>query len=316
MATEQIKPIYVLFGDDEYLRDEHRRQIVALVVGEADPQVCVSNFDDQAELAVVLDELRTLPFLAPRRLVVISPADAFVSAHRESIEKYLQSPSDSGTLMLVVSSWPSTTRLAKLVAKVGQAIDCSVPEKQNLSAWISITAEKGGKKIDASAAAMLGLWVGRDLAMLSTEIEKLSLYALDRPSITEKDVAELVEAAAGPGSFELTNCITAADAPGALRALGGMMNRRGEEFKVLGSLRWHLNRALTAAQAIKKGVPADQAVPYMPFLQKAAFEAMLRRRGIGKLLGDFRRLARADIAMKSGTEAQSAMQDLVMGLCR
>ena len=316
MAKEPIKPVYVLFGDDEYLRDHHRKRIVAAALGDADPQLCISHFESDAELATVLDELRTLPFLAPHRVVIVSPADPFISAYRASLETYMESPSATGTLLLLAASWPGNTRLAKLVAKIGEAHDCSVPENENLTRWVIQRSGKKGKTMSADAAEMLAQWVGRDLAALDSEIEKVCVYAADRADITEKDVADLVVATAGPGAFDLTNCITTGDAAGALKALGGMMTRRGDEFKVLGMIGWHLRRTLSAQQALQAGQNEWTALGRMPNEQKKPFMEMLRRRGLGKILNDFRRMLKADLAMKSGTEPQVAMQELVVALCR
>lgn len=315
MPKEQVKPIYVLHGDDEHLRDAARRDIVASAVGQGDPQLCVSQFDSDAELAVVLDELRTLPFLAPHRVVIVSQADAFISAHREALEKYLETPSATGTLVLMTLVWQKNTRLFKTVQKVGQAIDCSVPENKNLPEWVSKEVTLRGKKIAPEAAEMLAQWIGRDLAALTSEIDKLFLYATDRPVITASDVTAIVTATAGPEAFELTNRITAADAAGALKALGGMLARRGDEFKALGMIGWHLRRALQAQQAIQGGANEWSALK-MPTEHKKPFLEMLRRRGTGRLLGDFRRMLKADLAMKSGADPQAAMQELVVALCR
>jgi DNA polymerase-3 subunit delta len=339
MPQATVKPVYVLVGDEEYLRDSHRRSIVAQAVGEGDPQMCVTSFDATAPLTDVLDELRTPPFLAGRRVVIVEDADALLSAkkdtdepepsedkarprgkppptNRELLERYLANPSATGTLILMARSFASTTRLHKAVRKIGQIIDCNLSEEQDLSAWIHEAAQGRGKKIDEDAAGLLGQWVGRDLAGLDAQIEKLCLYALDRPSITEADVAALVAATAGAGAFELTNCITAGDTAAALRALGGSVTKRGEEFRTLGMIAWHLRRALTAQQAIKSGTRPEQALPRMPFEQRGAFLAMLKRRSIGKLLGDFRRMIRADLNMKSGAEPMAALQELVVELCR
>ena len=65
------KPIYVVYGPESFLRDQAIARIRELTVGaDPDPLAC-SEFDGDAELAEVLDELRTLPMLAPYRLVVV-----------------------------------------------------------------------------------------------------------------------------------------------------------------------------------------------------------------------------------------------------
>jgi DNA polymerase-3 subunit delta len=316
MAAETVKPLYVLHGEDGFLRDHHRAQIVERAIGSADPQLCVSVFDAEAELAAVLDELRTLPFLAPRRVVIVRDADDFVAAHREELERYLQEPCPSATLVLLVAAWPSNTRLYKVAAKVGGAIDCSSPQGGQLSRWLVQAAAKRGKKIDPDVAEGLADWIGNDLSALDGEMEKLSLYVGPRATITLEDISAVVTATSGPVAFALTNAITAGDAKAALEALGGMLRVRGDEFKVLGTIGWHLRRAMATCQKLRKGASKDQALPRMPYQQQHAFMDMIARRGPRRIMRDVRLAMRADLAMKTGAQSPMTLEKLVVGLCR
>ncbi len=318
MATEAIKPVYVLFGEDAFLHDQHRAQIVEGALGDADPQLCLSTLDGDAELelAAVLDELRTLPFLAPRRIVIVRQADDFIAAHREGLERYVQEPCSSATLILLAAAWKTNTRLHKLVQKAGRIIDCSCPQDARLGRWLTDAAAKRKKKIDPAAAELLAEWIGNDLAALDGEIEKLSSHAGPRETITMEDVSAIVTATTGPVAFALTNALTRADAPGALKALYGMLQTRGEEFRVLGSLAWHLRRGLASGQKLRAGQPPEAALPWMPAQEKQAFLEMIRRRGPSGLMRDLRRLLQADLAMKTGADPVATLQDLVTGLCR
>ncbi|MCK4601836.1 MAG: DNA polymerase III subunit delta [Phycisphaerae bacterium] len=312
MASKAIKPVYVLYGDDAYLLDQHRREIIARIIGQADPQICVGTFEPTAELAEVLDELRTLPLLAERRVVIVRDADAFVTAHRQALEGYFEAPSKTGSLMLTVSSWPSNTRLYKVVKKIGEAIDCSAAEGVDLLRWIREAASKRGKKIAPQAADLLAEWMGTDLAALDAEIEKLSLYVGGRQEIDVADISAIVTATAGPLAFALSNAITASDATAALEALDKMLIARGDEFKTLGMVAWHLRRALSAAQQIA----ADKTPSLrMPPQQRDAFLVMLKHRSVKKLQADFRKMIRTDLAMKSGVKPVAALQELVVSLC-
>ena len=315
MAEATVKPVYILHGGDAFLCDAHRREIISQVIGDADPQVSVVSFDATAELADVLDELRTIPFLSPRRAVIVREADAFVSAHREALEKYLNSPSANSVLVLVVTSWPATTRLYKLVAKIGEVRSCAAVEGANLAKWLAAAAARRGKKLDANAAELLAQWMGNDLAALDQEIEKLSLYVGERGTIKLPDISAVVTAIAGPVAFALTNAITNADTPGAMKALAKMLTRRGNEFAALGSIAWHLRRAMSAQEAICSGTAPANAIPRMPYQQQNAFLAMLKRRRLEALRKDLRRLIQTDLAMKSGAPAVGVMQTLVVQLC-
>jgi len=316
MASPEVKPVYVLHGADAFLLDAHRSDIVSAIVGDADPQTSVAGHDGSAELADVLDDLRTLPFLAPRRVVIIRDADAFVSANRQALEKYLRGPSESASLVLIVSAWPKNTKLYKLVAEIGQAIECDMPKDASVATWLGKSAGKRGKKIAPDAAAMLEEWIGRDLGRLDKEVEKLSLYVDDRDTIAPADVSVLVIATAEPVAFALPDALTAGDAKAALKTLGAMLTARGEEFRTLGQIAWHLRRAARAQQLLAQGQGERAAMKAAKvFYHQREFAQFLRRRPLTKLAGDFRKLLAADRAMKTGTDATAALQRLVVALC-
>src|SRR5208337_5323810 len=77
------KPVYVVYGDDVYLRREVSAAIPRSVLGAEADELAVSRFEgDAASLADVMDELRTLPFFSRRRIVVVTAADPFVTRYR------------------------------------------------------------------------------------------------------------------------------------------------------------------------------------------------------------------------------------------
>ena len=51
MAEPSPKCVYVIHGSDTFLRDQYRAEIAATVLGDADPQLCMSRYEADAELA-------------------------------------------------------------------------------------------------------------------------------------------------------------------------------------------------------------------------------------------------------------------------
>jgi len=316
MTEIENKPVYVLYGSEAFLVDGYRKQIVDQLIGEGDPQMCVSQFDETAEPVVVLDELRTLPFLASHRVVIVRDADDFVKDNRDLLEQYLQSPCRTASLILLVSSWPKNTRLFKLVAEVGLAIKCSLDEKDDPGRQITAFASRRGKQIARDAVGMLCEWIGRDLGLLDMEIEKLSLYVGDRGIITAEDVAATAVATAGPVAFALTNALIRCDARASLTALDNMLISRGDEFRAIGSIAWHLRKVMQAQQLIQDGCDSHTALQKSRvFYMRNEFLSLLNRRSPEALQRDFRKLLAADLAMKSGTDPNAALQQLVVALC-
>jgi len=243
MADQSPKPVYVLRGTDDYLRRRYRGDLIGRLLAPDQRDLALYDTTADAELSDVLDELRTAPLLAQRRVVVIRDADPFVKRYRKQLEAYLESPSGSGSLILIVSSWQSTTRLAKRVAEIGEVLDCSSPSAARLPRWIAKAVGSRSKAIAPEAA-----------------------------DVTVDDVAAVVAAATGPEPFALTNAIEAGDRRKALEALGALMTVRGEEFRTLGMIGWMLRSALSG----KGGYRRQRRPPDSPAAIVRKFRHALR----------------------------------------
>ncbi len=313
MPRKTPKALYLLVGADAFLRDEHRRRAIDEIIGDGDRELSVTEFDPDTAAADVFDELRTMPLLGGRRAVVVRDADAFVAANADALQRYLDSPSSGASLVLILSSLDKRRKITKTLEKVGRTFHCTAPTQRKLADWIRDSAKKRDKTIAPDAVDILAQSVGEDLGTMSAEIEKLSLYVGSRETIGADDVSAVVSATAGPAPFALTNALTAGDSKAAVQALMGSMTTRGEEFRVLGQLAWHLRRCLTWKQQMVTTGSAE--MPNMPPAVSRAYTNMLRRRPLSGLQEDFRRLIRADVSMKTGHDARRVMQQLVVELC-
>src|SRR4051812_2195201 len=91
------KPVYVVHGDEDFLKRQVLTALRAFVLGSTDNTLGLSAHPgDKATFAAVRDELETLPFLSPRRLVIVENADPFVTQYRAQLEKYVAQPATAG----------------------------------------------------------------------------------------------------------------------------------------------------------------------------------------------------------------------------
>jgi DNA polymerase-3 subunit delta len=218
-----IKPVYAVFGDDAYLIRESIEKVTRVHLPEPDSEAGVSRFSGPvAPLASVLDELHTLPFFSRRRLVIVEEADPFVAKYRKDLEGYLAKPAASGALVLQVKQWPTTTKLAQLVEKVGLAIDCGAPRETELAGWLTELARtRLDTELASEAARLLVDLVGPEAGILAAEVEKLATYAADSRRIERADIIKLV----GAGRVEtIWKCLDAATTGQAREALEHLDN--------------------------------------------------------------------------------------------
>ena len=175
-AANKRQPIYALVGDEEFLKRRARAAIVALILGDADPTFALSVYPgEKLDFSTVRNELDTLPFLSPSRVVVVDNADTFVTNHRPALERYVQKPSTAGVLVLDVKTFPETTKLAKSLPD-GAKIACKSPPEYKLAAWcVEWAKTKHGKKLTPDAAEHLVNLVGPAMGLLDQELDKLAV---------------------------------------------------------------------------------------------------------------------------------------------
>src|SRR6478736_2319611 len=92
-AKAKRQPVYVLNGDEDFLKRRARDAIIGIALGDADPAFAVATYaGDKLDFSTVRNDLDTLPFLSPCRVVVVDAADTFVTAHRPALERYAAAP--------------------------------------------------------------------------------------------------------------------------------------------------------------------------------------------------------------------------------
>src|SRR2546423_65173 len=131
-----IKLVYALVGSDSFLQLQRLAEIIQRAP-EGSQRIDIDG--ERAELATVLDELRSFAMFGGGKVVVVQNADAFITRFREQLEEYVAHPSDSATLVLRLGSLPSNQRIYKAIAKTGQIETCEPPK--DLARWITDRAK-------------------------------------------------------------------------------------------------------------------------------------------------------------------------------
>jgi DNA polymerase-3 subunit delta len=167
------KPVYALVGEDSFLQLQKLGEIRAQLAKDVQ---ALEVDGERAELADVLDELRSFAMFGSGKLVVVRNGDEFISRFREQLEEYVAHPSDSGTLVLRLNALNKSHRIAKLIIKNGQVETCEPPKSFEVPRWITARGKSTHKlTIDQTSANLLADLVGNDLGRLDNELAKLAL---------------------------------------------------------------------------------------------------------------------------------------------
>jgi len=320
-GRSELKPVYVLHGDEPLLIDSALALIEARVLEGSARDVALSELDGAAvEPSAVLDELRTLPFLSKKRLVVVRNADAFTTKHGELLSKYLDDPSRTGVLVLVASKWSGRSALAKKVRKCGTVVSCGRPRQDRMPGWIAARARKLGKQIAGDAALALAESAGADLLQVAGHIKKLAVYVGDRKRIEKADVEAVVGTDRERATWELGEAIRTRRPSHAVKIIRQIIDRSEDaKYWILGSMANEIRKIWTGKRLMKMRVD-DAAMSaavrvHRYFLSK--FKQEIRSFTEDELRRKHEMLLAADVEMKtSAADAALILEKLAIALCR
>jgi DNA polymerase-3 subunit delta len=316
---KKFKPIYVIAGKEESLVNEKCREMLDELVEPSERATGLFNADPKGvEAADILDELRTVPFLSDKRVVVIKGADDFISQNRELLEKYFDNPCPTGILILTVNTWPGNTRLAKKLPKVGKLITITPLKTWQLPGrLVKYAADAYSKRLSKDAAELLVELVGDDLVRLYSEVDKLALFADSEKTVTIEHVEKLIGHHRLYNAFAVIDKCLAGDAGAAVERLRSMFaSDRSTEFSVVGAFAFHFRRMFNVKVLLDEGVRPDAIVKNLRIWgNKDSFFAQLRNMSLKQIGDGIQQLAGIDYAIKTGrTKPQVAIEQLVLKL--
>jgi DNA polymerase-3 subunit delta len=300
-----LRSVYVVFGDDAFLIRESINAIARLAFpGQAAEGSITKYVGSHTSLADVMDEVSTLPFFSKRRLVIVEEADPFVSKYRSELEDYAENPSETGILLLQVKRWTASTKLAKIVERVGLAVDCSAPQEAALAPWlIELARTRHGTQLDADAARLVVELAGNEPGILAGEVEKLSVYAGDAKRIEREHVLKLVGTGRVETIWKTVDAATTGHSREALEHLDSLLAGGEDPIAMLAATSATLLKIHHAGRLRTRRMDLDEAcriaaIPSFALEKTRRQHAHLGPRRVDQLPG---MLLRADLDLKGGS---------------
>jgi DNA polymerase III subunit delta len=316
------QPVYVLTGEEDFLKRQVRTILLERLLGDADPAFAVASYPgDQADWPAVRNELDTLPFLSPRRVVVIEQADPFVTKFRPALEKYVAAPASKGVLILEVKSWPRTTRLAKALPDEA-TVECNAPAPARLPGWCIAWAKKRhGKALAKPAADLLVDLVGPQLGLLDQELAKLAAFAGEAAAVDADDVDRLVGRSRAAETFKIFDAIGQARAGVALAILAKLFEQGEEPLQILGAFSWQLRRLAQVSRLSRQGLSIPAALDRMDERRewvRRGLEQQIQHLGWRRLERLYDWLIEGDLGLKGNSQLppRVLLERLVVRLAR
>jgi DNA polymerase-3 subunit delta len=311
-------PAILLLGEETYLRDTCRAQLIDRFIPEAARAWAVSRFSaGRNEVQAAISQAQTLPMLSTIQLVFLEDAEAIESLGEKKrdeavklLEAYFENPASFTILVLEAAALDQRMKLAKMLMENSLVVEVGLAEKQDdrldsAVALAKVMAKDEGVEFEKGAADDLAEAVAADLQRLRTEITKLATYAGARKLITRRDVAMLVISEKTATVWELADMLAARQSKQALDFLDRILREGEQPIQILGALTWMYRKLMEASEV--QGVSQPwQAAKALAMAPDKAMVAIASARKISKprLFAGLKALQRADDLLKGGGSSQ------------
>ncbi len=320
---------YIFHGEDDFSAKEKLAQL-RKSLGD-DPAMVDLNATEidgkNASIGEIVNAANALPFLSPKRLVVVTNFLGRFGRSKNDAEQMEK-------LISVLKTLPETTELvfwdtATLkknhpVMKFGMLQKNCVhyfgaPQKQNLPRWIDGRVKQKGARIEYQAVQALATVVGDDLRALDNEIEKLVLYVGSERPISLADVELLCPYTADAETFAMANAIGRRDVRAALDQLHKRLEEGQNPLAILAGIASQFRGLLEVKDMAAAGLTPMQIAREKGWRSDFAAKKRLeeaRNFSGERLVQIFSILRDTDFAIKTGEiEPVLALDVLVSRLC-
>ena len=135
LKTGQFKQIYLLYGEEGYLKRQYRDRFIKAMLPDGDTMNYAHYEGKNINVREVIDLAETLPFFAERRLIVFEDTGFFKSAGAE-LADYIKDMPDTTYFIFVENEVDKRSKLYKAVKAKGHIVELSTQDEGTLKRWI------------------------------------------------------------------------------------------------------------------------------------------------------------------------------------
>lgn len=320
-----LSPLYVFYGEEDFLRDIYVKRVVDCVPDGGFPEfnhiklegkdVPFSEYDDAWE---------SFPMMTDKKLIHIKNSDIFsmkraekgeVTASSEDKKEFwtekLKRISDDTVVIFDEMNVDKRSALYKAAAKAGTVVEFTYLSDADLVTWVVKQCLNAKKKMSKENAYYLITLCDPGLNNVNNELQKLLDYSDEE--IYRSDIDKVVSKSMQVIVFELTDAIMAGNTAGAMATLADLKTVKENPFTLLYLMQSNFEKLLhTKLMPGASQSEVASAVGVAPFIARKYIESA-RGFSVEALKWMVRRVAEIDLEIKEGRVSDwSALEQYVM----
>ncbi len=252
IKTGNFKQIYLLYGEERYLRRQYRDRLKGALCQEGDTMNVHFYEGKDVNVGEVIDLAETLPFFADRRAIFIENSGLFKSGG-ENMAEYLLAPNETSFFVFTESEVDKRSKLYKTVQAGGCVVEFSAQDESTLKRWIAGVLKKEGKRISESTVNLFLQKTGTDMDNIYMELEKLICYCMERDVVEAIDVETVCTNRISNHIFDMINAIADRQLQHALKLYYDLLALKEPPMRILFLIARQCNMLLQVKEMKAKG---------------------------------------------------------------
>lgn len=255
IKSGQFKPVYLLFGEERYLRKQYRDKLKNALCAPDDNMN--NHFYDGKGISVgeIIDLAETMPFLAERRVIFIDNSGLFKSGG-EQLAEYLGGQNDTTVFVFTEAEVDKRSKLFKAASANGCVVDFAVQDENTLKRWVAGVLGREGKKITENNVQLFLTKTGTDMENIHMELEKLVCYCMDKEVVEAADIEAICTTRVSNHIFDMLDAVADKKTDKALSLYYDLITLKEPPMRILFLIARHCNILLQIKQMKNKGYAA------------------------------------------------------------
>jgi DNA polymerase-3 subunit delta len=316
LQAGNIPGLILLYGQEGFFVEQGEKAVLDALVEPANRDFNYSLFHGKDFNALdVVEQSRTFPVFADKRLVVIRNIHEAKSEQLDGLLDYVNSPVPETVLLVTAEKIDARRKLFQQFKKNGSAIEFKKIYDNQLPGFVKDLAKSRQISFTGEGLKLFCKRVGTNLAEVQGEMEKLIGYLGDRDLADENDVAAIVSDTRIESVFDLTDALGQGDASTALRLLDRLLAEGQAPLMVLAMMTRHFRQMWKISELITQNCPQKELprkVGVSPYFLNGLMQ-QAKRFSNQQYRSVFNQFLITDLALKSsGAEPRMHLEKLVL----
>ena len=256
IKSGQLKQVYILYGEEAYLRNQYKEKLKNALLGEGDSMNFHYFEGKDVRSGEVIDLAETMPFLANCRVIILENSGLF-SHGGEELATYLEAPSETAYFVFVEPTVDKRSKLYKAATAKGRAIEFGAQDEAVLKRWILGFLKKENKSITERDMNLFLDKTGSDMENIRGELEKLLCYCLDRDVITVQDIEKVCTKQVSNQIFDMINAVAEKKQKTAMALYYDLLTLKEPPMRIMILIARQFNLLLQVKELRNKGLDAN-----------------------------------------------------------